>query len=191
GLATNDKGLLEFFRRRSLKDGDRQKLTELVRLLGSNIFRERQHAAKELVQQGPLALPFLKAALKNADLETSVRADKCIKEIEKSMGPEHPAAAARLLALRHVPGAIETLFNYIPYVNDAWSEEAILTSLGQLAVRQGKVDPLLTAALKDALPQRRAAAVYVLARRGELDQRDTVRSFLADPSPLVAQRAAE
>src|SRR5262249_4039030 len=96
GLPTDDKGLLEFFKRRSLKDGDRQNLTDLVRQLGSTVFRDRQKSAKELVLQGPVALPFLKSALTNTDLETCVRAEKCIKEIEKSMGPEHPAAAARL-----------------------------------------------------------------------------------------------
>src|SRR5207253_2887066 len=51
--------------------------------------------------------------------------------------------------------------------------------------------PYLSTALTDKLASRRAAAVYVLGRRGDLDQRETVRSFLADPTEEVRQRAAQ
>src|SRR5262245_5762919 len=191
GLPTDNNGLLDFFRKRSLKDGDRDRLTELTRQLGSKVYREREQAAKELVLRGPLALPFLREATKNSDLELARRAETCIKRIESGTGPEQPAAAARLLARRNPPNAIEVLFNYMPYTDNPWVEEEVLTSLGTLTVRGGKLDPLLTAALKDTLPERRAAAVYILARRGDIDQRDTVRSFLSDSSPLVRQRASQ
>src|SRR5262249_48683882 len=85
----------------------------------------------------------------------------------------------------------EVLFNYIPYADNPWVEEEVLTSLGVLTVRESKVDPLLTAALKDNLAERRAAAVYILARRGDADQRDAIRQFLGDASALVRQRAVQ
>src|SRR5438128_5956941 len=97
GVATDNAGLLDFFRKRSRKDGEREKLLALVGQLGSKVFREREQAARALVSQGPVALPFLKTGLKSADLETQVRADRCVREIEKTMGADHPPAAARLL----------------------------------------------------------------------------------------------
>src|SRR5207244_648397 len=65
GLPTDTEGLLTFFKQRSLKDSDRGKFEELVRTLGSKSFKERTYAEKELLVRGPLALAFLKAALKD------------------------------------------------------------------------------------------------------------------------------
>src|SRR5262245_44008648 len=68
GLPTDDQSLLDFFRHRSLKDGDREKLQELVRQLGSKIYKERDRAVNDLIVRGPTALPFLKEALRHGDL---------------------------------------------------------------------------------------------------------------------------
>ena len=189
GLPTDDQGLLQFFRFRTLKDEDRKKMEDWVNQLGSEKFKEREAAQKELLIRGPLSLPFLKEILKTAPLETSRRAELLIKRIETALGPEQPIAVARLLAARQVPGAIDTLLHYLPYANDDWMEEEILTSLGDLTIRGPKVDPLLLKGLKDSFAGRRGAAVYILGRRGDLNQRETVRQLLADPDPFVRQRA--
>jgi HEAT repeat protein len=104
---------------------------------------------------------------------------------------EQPAAAARLLAGRGATGAALVLFDYLPHIADAWTLDEVLASLGTLTVRPGAINPILADALKDARPGRRAAAVYVLGRRGGLEERETVRSFLADPEELVRQWAAD
>lgn len=191
GVPTDNEGLLQFFRLRSLKDGDRKLLEELVLKLGSNNYKDRDGATKELILRGPVAIPFVKAGMKDAPLETVRRAEQIIKKIESSQGPEHPAAAARLLAARNVAGGIDVLFNYIPYITDEWVEEEVLGSLGNLTVKAGKVDAALSAALKDPLAGRRAAAIYILGRRGDIDQRELVRGFLADPDEVVRLRAAQ
>jgi HEAT repeat protein len=113
------------------------------------------------------------------------------RSLKAGQGPEYPAAAARLLAERTVPGAALALFNYIPQVSDDWALEEILASLGALTVRGDRLDPVLREALKDKRAERRAAAVYVLGRHGALDERETVRSFLEDSDDLVRQRAAQ
>jgi HEAT repeat protein len=191
-LATDDASLLQFFRYRSLVEGDRKMLEELVRKLDSAVFKERDDAMRELVARGPIALPLLKAEMaKKTSLELVRRATQIVKKIEASEGPEYPAAAARVLAERGVHTAIPVLFDYLPYVKDDWTLEEILGSLGALTVHGGDVDPQLQEALKDASAQRRAVAVYVLGRRADLDQRETVRSFFADPDELVRARAAE
>ena len=51
--------------------------------------------------------------------------------------------------------------------------------------------PLLNEAIKDKQAGQRAAAVYILGRAGDLEQRARVRSFFADPDPQVRVRAAQ
>src|SRR5437588_494560 len=87
GIATDNDGLIKFFQLRSLKDGDRKTLEDLVQQLGSNNYKERESATKELILRGPVALPFLKAGLKEASLETVRRAEQIMKKIESSQGP--------------------------------------------------------------------------------------------------------
>src|SRR6476619_6761448 len=68
-VPTETEGLLQFFQKRSLKEGEAKVLEDLVQKLGSEVYRIREPAAKELVASGPMALPFLKAALKSSPLE--------------------------------------------------------------------------------------------------------------------------
>lgn len=187
-IPTADADLREFLRWRSQRADDQQELARLVQQLGAGAFKEREHADKQLLMRGHVALPYLKAAVTTAPLEVVRRAEKLMQTIE-AMGPEAPVAAARLLAHRQAPEAIETLLAYLPSAPDDWVEEEVLACLGQLAVRAGKVDAKLLAALHDPFPPVRAAAVYVLGRRADVEQRHTVRKFLADPDPQVRERA--
>lgn len=195
GLPTDVPGLVTFFRSRSLKEADRRQFEDLVKKLDDRAFHVPEKAARDLVARGPLALPFLKKALMSGSLELSLRVQQCIQKIERGPGPEQPAAAARLLALlpprdpRETPAALEALMDYLPYVDDEWLEGEVLGAVGTLAARQGKMD-LMVAALKDSRPERRAAAGYVLAQRGSLEQRKLVRQLLGDPDPTVRARAA-
>lgn len=191
GLPTDTPALLTYFRQRSLKDGDRKVLEELVAKLGSETYSDRARATRELLLRGPLALPFLRAALKDQPLEVVRRAEACIRKIESSMGNEASAVAARVLAARGAPGAAEVLLNYLPYAADPWLQEEILTSIGRLTVKEGRIDELLTRTLKDPLPARRAAAAYILARRGGTGPRTALRPLLEDGDALVRQRVAE
>jgi HEAT repeat protein len=190
GVVPDGPGLLEFFRKRSLTEADRQRLEQRVRQLGSRAYRERTKATSELMQMGPPSLPFLRAALKDPDLEIVRRAQKCIDYIERGPGPTLPAAAAHLLARRQPPGAVSSLLTYLPYIDDEWLEDEVLVSLGFLSLHQGKVDPLLTAALSDRLAVRRAGAAFILGLMGDQEQRAAVRRLLADPEAVVRRRAA-
>ncbi len=191
GLASDTDTLLEFFRHRSLEKVTRSRLEALGRLLADPQEPQRDQAQKELLLFGPLAVPFLKEIENHPQAEVQQRIGKCLSDIEASKGPEVPAAATRILARRQAPAALEALLNYLPRMDEDLGRDEILASLVALALRPGKVDPLLLAALKSPEPVRRAAAVYVLGRRGGVEERATVRLFLADPDPLVRQRAAE
>jgi HEAT repeat protein len=189
-VGTDGPELLRFFEARSLREADRQKLDELVAQLDDPSFRKRQEASEKLAAWGSVALPFLKKALVNPSLEMKRRAEVCISKIERGPGPMLPVAAARVLAQRNPPGAIEALFNYVPFAEDEWVEEEVLISLAGLGVRQDRVDPLLQTALKDARPWRRAAGAYVLGRAGPAEYRGAVRELLSDTDALVRKRAA-
>jgi HEAT repeat protein len=181
--------LLEFFRKRTLTDERRQRLEKLVKQLGSKLYRDRTRAMRELIAQGPPALPFLRIAVNDPDLEVKDRATKCLKTIQ-TLGTNLPAAAARLLVLRKPAGAVEVLLNYAPYADDEYLEEEVLVCLGQLGIQDGKVDPVLTKALKDKFAARRAAAAYVLSRMGDVNQRSRVRGLLKDDDKNVRLRVA-
>lgn len=187
-LPTDDAGLIEFLRLRSRRADDAVQLKKLVEQLGSTSFKERDYADKQLLLRGTAALPYLRPALAKTPLEVTRRAELLIKTIE-SMGPEVPVAAARVLAQRQSPGAVEALLAYLPAVEDEWVEDEVLACLGQLTIWQGKVDARLLKTLQDSHAPPRSAAVYVLGRRGDVEHRDLVRKFLADPDAQVRQRA--
>jgi HEAT repeat protein len=192
-LPTDAKGLLDFFQKRSMKDGDQKRLEGLVGKLGSNVYRVREQAAKELVTRGPIALPFLRVALGNdPPYEEKRRAEKCIAEIEATMQAEPIAAAARVLAARKDPKAAEALFNFLPAVAaDPCLEEELLACFGRLTITPEKVDELVLNALKDPQPFRRVVAAYLIGRRGGAEHREALRELLADPDARVRERVAE
>ncbi len=191
-LPTDGKGLLEFFQARSMKEGDAKVLEALVNKLGSDVYREREPAVKELVKAGPRALPFLRSALSTAPLEMKRRAEQAIRDIEASMQSEPMAAAARLLAARKEPKAAEALFNFLPSITtDAFLEEEVLASVGRLTIDADKVDPLILNALKDPFPFRKQMAVYLIGRRAGAEHREKLRDMLADKDARVRERVQQ
>src|SRR5439155_5587488 len=116
---------------------------------------------------------------KDAPLEVQRRIDLCIKKIATGPGPDLPAAAARLLAIRRPAGAVEALLDYLPLAEDEWARDELLASVGALAVSRGRAELALTAGLRATAPGRRATAALILAQRGGLALRDAVRRLLA------------
>ncbi len=191
-LPTDAKGLIEYFERGSLKEGDAKTLQALARKLDSAQFRERETANIEIVKTGPKMLPFLKAAMANFSLEGKRRAEGCIKSIEESMKGDVISAAARVLAARKDPKGAKALFDYLPSVaTDPFLEEEILGSVGRLTVQPDRVDPLIVNALKDPSPFRRNTAAYLVGRRGGAEYRRQLRDLLGDNDASVRQRVAE
>src|SRR5262249_56886680 len=115
-------------------------LLDQIRKLDSVLFKERDDAVRDLIARGPAALSVLREEIaKKTSLEAVRRCEQIVKKIEAGQGPTHPAAAARLLAERAVPGAVEALLGYLPQVSDDWELEEILTSLGVLTVRMDHI----------------------------------------------------
>lgn len=186
----DEKGLLDFFRKRTLSKADQERLREWVRQLGSNAYKERHKASAELMKFGSAALPYLRTALKDPDVEIKARAAKCVAAIESGLGTALPAAAARLLVLRVPDKAVRTLLAYAPFADDEMVEEEVRNALAVLNLRRVAVDAALTAAAKDQAPTRRAAAAFVLGRVGTRRDLRLVRSLLGDADAAVRFEAA-
>lgn len=190
-LKHDDKSLLEFFRHRTLTDAERENVRLLIDKLGARAFRVREHAAAELVARGVVVVELLKEHLKDADLEVARRAEKCIQAIkDKDYPVEVPAAAARLLVQRRPAGTLDALLAYLPFADNESVADEVRSGLADLAVRDGKADKVLVAALNDRHPVRRAAAGEALCRAKAEGQKQEIEKLLKDPEPAVRFRVA-
>jgi HEAT repeats/PQQ-like domain len=188
-VETTGAALLQYFRERTLKPADRAGLADAVRRLGNDDFETREKAEEELLRAGRKALPFLRAALRDEDLERARRAARCVQEIDSDADHSRIAAAAHVLAARKPEGAAAVLLAYLPGAEAEFVEEELSRALLTLGMRDGKADPALLKALTDEEPLRRAVAARVL---GRLDptQRPAVRRLLADAEARVRFEAA-
>lgn len=191
GIAADGAGLLDFFRKRTVSEADQARLAQTVRRLGENAFAEREKASRELIAAGRLAVPYLKQALKDADLEVARRAERCLYVIESGAETGLVVAAARLLAARKPAGAATVVLNYLPFAGDETIEDELFTTLGAVAMQDGKGDAVLVEALGDRQAIRRAAAALVLGGSSNAEQRRRVRPLLLDDDFKVRLRAVQ
>jgi hypothetical protein len=184
-IGTDPKSLLEFFTSRTLTDDDRAKLLTTIRQLGDDDFDARERASEELTKAGLAALPILRAAAKDRDVEVARRVERCLARIHQEQETSRIIAAARLLAHHKTEGTVEKLLAYLPCVpDDEMVIEGVRQALTAYTKAVGKADPLLKKALDDKDASRRALAVQVI---GEAlpDERPAVRQKLDDPDPRV------
>jgi hypothetical protein len=189
GVAADGPNLVKFFRQRTLSKAERKKLGGLVPLLGHESFQVRRKASKDLLAAGRAALPFLRPAVKDPDPEIAQSAKRLVMKLESGSDMALTVAAARVLAARKPADAVPALLAYLPMTDEETTEEAVFDALAALGVADGKVDPELTAALKDKDPLRRAAAAYVQGKAG-LEPRKALAPLLADPDARVRFQAA-
>jgi hypothetical protein len=176
--------LVAFFRQRTSGSADQERIKQLVTQLGDDSFQVRERASASLTELGQVATPALRKALSEPDPEVVRRAEDCLKYLERGEGRGISAAAARLLAVRKPEGAMEALLAYLPSAADEGIVEEVREALTGLAVREGKPDPRLVAALGDKLPGRRAAAAIALCRAAP-SERPAVRKLLKDEDASV------
>jgi HEAT repeat protein len=190
GLTVDDKALLEFLRARTLADNDRTRILALVKKLGDDEFEVRDKASEELESLGAPAVPLLRQALQDPDVEVAHRAEKCLRRIEKVAGPAVSCAVLRTLARRKPAQAAETFLAYLPFADDDTVFEALRTSLVPLALVDGRPDKAMLQALEDKLPLRRAVAAEALIRTGSAEQRAAMVKMLKDKDAAVRLRVA-
>src|SRR5262245_30077918 len=81
-LSVADADLIEFLRLRSHQPNDPAHLKKLVEQLGGDSHKDREQADKLLLSRGPIAVPYLKAALKSGGGEVVRRAEILLKDVE-------------------------------------------------------------------------------------------------------------
>jgi HEAT repeat protein len=190
-LPTDAKGLLEVLRHLTPSADDEKKIGELFEQLDSANFKVREKATVALIAIGPKAIPMLKRLLPGTELEVRMRAERCLKALEAKSPAALAAAAVRLIKVRAPAGAVPALLQFAAHSPDEFVNEEILDAVYTLGVRQGKLDPALDAALKDAMPARRAIAAVLLGRFGSDTQRELVGKLLDDKNLEVRFRAAQ
>jgi hypothetical protein len=186
----SDEGLLGFFRRRTVAEADRAQMKLWITQLGDDSFDVRERASAALVARGAPAEPLLKQAAKSADVEISRRAEECLRQIKRTVGAAVPLAAARVLARRKPAGAAPVLLAYLPFADNENVADEVRLALAAVAVRDGKPDASLVAALKDKDPLRRAAAAEALCHSATPDLMRMAKELLKDPDPIVRMRVA-
>ncbi len=190
GATTDGAGILAFIRARTLTEDQRKGMANTVHSLGAAEYSEREKASRELVALGRPALPYLRPAVNDADLEISRRARRCIEQIQRSPNPSLLTLAALLVKARRPRGAVAVLLDYLPSVEEEALEETWLDALRAVGWRDGRADPALLAALNDKRSLYRAAAAHVLARVADDGVRRRVAPLLADANAKVRFEAA-
>jgi HEAT repeat protein len=177
--------LLAVLAQHTLTDDKRRTIQDLLAQLGSNDFKVREEASRQLFPFGRLALPQLHEAAKDRDAEVARRAKMLCERIENGADMDLPIAALRLLAVRKPAGAVEALLAYLPFAEDEVREEEVRKALAVLALREGKVDPALRRGLAASSPKVRAVAAEALIQGGGTEGRAAARTLLAEDVPSV------
>lgn len=192
GVGVSAPALLEFFRKRTLPMTERAEVEQLVRRLGAESYRERERATADLVGRGPRVLELLRASVSDHDRERVRRAERIVERIvERDVPAAVPPAAVRLLAARKPADAVQVMLAFAPFADNEGVLDEIRALLRTLAVRAGKTDAHLEAALTDALPLRRALAGEALARTAYKRHEAPLRKLLADSDVTVRYRVGE
>jgi len=189
GIKTDPADLLDFFRKRTLPENERPKIQALIRQLGAESYRVREHAMQELINHGPVVSEVVREAVKDPDLEISSRAEKVLARIqEKDVAIEVPSAAARMLGVRKPADAVVTLYDFLPFADNDGVIDQVRDVLSQLATEGGKPHPVLVKGLEDKIALRRAIAGEALCKANVAGQKDAVRKLLQDKEPFVRLR---
>jgi HEAT repeat protein len=186
---TEGPALIALLGKHTLTPAEQTRVKAAIRRLGDKTYSVREKAVVELVGRGRRALPLLREALKDSELEVLRRAQRCIQRIEQEPANRLPAAALRILALRKPAGAAEALLAYLPFAEEEYADD-VGSALVALAVRDGKPEPAVLRALASPHPAVRGAAAEALARVGGPEVRPAVRELLADADLTVRLRAA-
>lgn len=160
--STNAKQLITYLEQRTLTDTDQGKLKGIIRDFGASDFDVRQKASEDIEGYGPAALGPLREAERDPDPEVSYRAVQAVKKLNKVRHELVAAAAVRAVLNLRPPEASRALLGFLPLAGDEALADEIRDALTDLALKDGKVDAAILAAISDPTPIRRAAAYIAL-----------------------------
>jgi hypothetical protein len=188
GYTADVKSLTGFFTSHTVTEADRTRISAQIKKFGDDVFEVREAASADLSKSGVPAIALLKAAAgaKEADPEVVRRCELALKIIEKVPTRSLAAASARLLSKEKADGIVDVLLNYLPLAEDESVSDEIRNALAALAVRDGKPETALDAALASKDVLRRGAAAEAFARTGDKASRARMKELLKkDPESDV------
>jgi HEAT repeat protein len=217
-LGVDGPALLDFLKKRTSPARDREHLVRLVRQLVEARGEKGDRIFGELVAFGPAALSPLKEELKNIGAgRAGPLLKECLQWIEGPEAGNLTRAVIRLTARRKPEKAVAALLAYLDVAEDELAIAEVRDALTALALPEGKPDPVLLAAVKDADPVRyrvaaealstagggkaarallrdtdarlRLRVALVLVERGDAEAVPTLIALLADLAPQNSQQA--
>jgi HEAT repeat protein len=182
-LTLRAEPLLDFFRKRTPPGPSRAAIDALVAKLTGP---QADSAQQELTAIGLPVLPALRETVNGSEgAEAIRRAREIIESLENEAASALVVHAARGLVATKAADAVGVLLAYLPYAEDNASYQEIQWAISQLAMRDGKPDPALVAALKDPIAVRRGTAAQILSSIGGPEFYPVIRPLLKDPQPSV------
>src|SRR5262245_40183328 len=176
--------LLDFFRKRTPPAPPPERIEALIKRLGDAAGGDA--AQDELVAIGLPAAPLLRSTINNADdPEAARRARAAMALLEGDAASGLVIHAARALATTKPAGAAKALLEYLPFAEDNNSYQEIQAALHAVALRDGKIDPALIAALKDRNAIRRSTAAQAISAVGGSAHYGILRPLLKDAKSSV------
>jgi hypothetical protein len=180
GFKGEGPDLIAYFRERTLKQPDPKEITSLVKQLGDEEFPVREKAYQKLASMGAAALAGLKEGENDPILEIRKRVSELKTRIDTKAEPALQIAAARVLAKLKTDGTADVLLAFLPFVNDTQVVDELCRTLGAVAVKDGKPDPLIVKSLGDNIAVKRAAAGEALVRARVKEEFGNVKQLLKD-----------
>src|SRR5437588_9610288 len=107
-IAAEAPALLDYFRKRTITQPERDKIAGLIRLLGDDSFKVREKASEDLLGCGPITLPQLRQAVNDPDEEIRERAREGIAAVESKSNPGLTVAVVRVLRVRAPAETVKT-----------------------------------------------------------------------------------
>ena len=190
GLKGEAADLLDYFRKRTLKQPDPKQVAALIKQLGDDEFTVREKAFVALLELEASALAGLKQGETDPSLEVRKRVADLKARIDNKAEPIKQAAAARILAKLKPDGMTEALLAFLPFSNDTMVVDEICKTLGAVAASNGKADPLLLKALDDPIAVKRGAAGEALIVGRAKDALASVKRLLSDKDSAVRLRVS-
>jgi HEAT repeat protein len=187
-LGTDGPALLDFLKKRVSAGRERDRIVRLVRQLAEAKGDQADRAFGELVAFGSTALAPLKEELKNVRPGNArPLLEECIKLLEGTAASDIPRAVIRLTARRKPEGAIPALLAYLGAAEDEEAVSDVRQALTALALRSGKPEPALLAAVKAADHVHHTVAAEALRAA---DNAKVARKLLRDPDANLRLRIA-
>jgi outer membrane protein assembly factor BamB len=188
GLKGDGPELMEYLRKRTLKQPDPKEIAALVKQLGDEDFATREKAFTSLVTLGASAIAGLKDGESNPDLEVRKRVADLKQRIDTNALPMLHAAISRVLTKLKPDGTADVLMAYVPFVSEPMVVDEICKTLGAVALKNGKVEPVLLKGLTDTIAAKRGAAGEALVRARVKEEIPNVKKLLKDADVNVRYR---